>query len=48
MSRSARLWHVRCWLVVGPVALLILAAALIAKPARPVESAAPNLPEPRP
>lgn len=39
MTRSHRVWHLRTWLVLGPLLLLLLSAALWNRP-RPTASAA--------
>lgn len=41
MSRALRRSHLRWWLLVGPVAIGVLAVALVLKPKRPVESFTP-------
>jgi len=41
MSRMIRRSHLMWWLLVGPVAIVVLVAALAMKPKRPVESFTP-------
>lgn len=42
MSRTVRRSHFSWWLIVGPIAIVVLAAALMLKPARPIESFTPT------
>lgn len=42
MSRTVRRSHLSWWLIVGPVAIGVLAAAIMLKPARPIESFTPS------
>jgi hypothetical protein len=37
MSRALRRRHFRSWLIIGPVAIVILIVALLSKPVRPVQ-----------
>lgn len=39
MTRPLRRLHLLAWLVLGPLAIAVLAAALVSRPARPVQPA---------
>ena len=40
MTRGQRLWHLRLWLIVAPVSVLLLVAAIASRPRFPTQPAA--------